>query len=137
MASRTMDMLNASEIKEAYQAWSEGWDVGRLAARYGVTPKDLSDRMKQIQRAQERRHAATHAGGTLGDLSARLFEQLDRLGEVDRTDTEALDAEIRRTQAVGQMAEEIIKNANTVLAATKLKADYTQEALNLPKLLEG
>lgn len=137
MASRTTDMLSKEELAEAYGAWSEGWDVGRLAARYGVTPKALADLMERIQRAQERRHAATHSGGTLGELSARLFQQLDRLGAVDRADIEALDAEIRRTQAVGQMAEEIIRNANLVLTATKLKADYTTEALNLPKLLEG
>ena len=44
-----------------------------------------------------------------------LFRQLDRLESVDRTDAEAMQAEIARSKAVQQVAGKVIENGRLVL----------------------
>jgi len=45
---------------------------------------------------------------TLGDLNNYLFEQLDKLGDEDLTGDE-LDSEIRRSEAMAKVSEQIIR----------------------------
>lgn len=59
----------------------------------------------------------------LGDLDAHLFAQLDRLAEPGLT-PEQLDAEVKRSQAVVALADQIIGNAETKLRAAKLFAEH-------------
>lgn len=53
---------------------------------------------------------------TLNDLNNFLFGQLERLDNPDMT-PEELETEIKRSEAMTDVAEQVIKNANTVLAA--------------------
>ena len=51
---------------------------------------------------------------TLTDLNNHLFEQLERLNDEELTD-EQLEKEIKRTDAMKDIATQIIANANIVL----------------------
>lgn len=55
------------------------------------------------------------------DLNNHLFMQLERLGDEDM-DMDALEKEIKRTDAIVGVSEQIINNANTALNAAKLVA---------------
>jgi hypothetical protein len=74
---------------------------------------------------------------TLGDLNNHLFAQLERLNDEDLMG-EKLSEEIRRTEAVTDVASQIIANGALVLKAKvayedNLSADKTDR----PKMLEG
>jgi len=74
---------------------------------------------------------------TLGDLNNHLFAQLERLNDEDLTG-DKLAEEIRRTEAVTDVASQIIANGALVLKARvayedNLSADKTDR----PKMLEG
>ncbi|SEJ35888.1 hypothetical protein SAMN05660742_106100 [Propionispira arboris] len=74
---------------------------------------------------------------TLGDLNNHLFAQLERLNDEDLTG-DKLAEEIRRTEAVTDVASQIIANGALVLKAKvayedNLSADKTDR----PKMLEG
>ncbi|OTN76761.1 hypothetical protein A5886_001840 [Enterococcus sp. 8G7_MSG3316] len=75
---------------------------------------------------------------TLSDLNNFLFGQLERLDNPDMTHEE-LDAEIKRTSAMTDVAEKVIKNANTVLEAEKLYSgkDGWVDPKRRPKMIEG
>jgi hypothetical protein len=74
---------------------------------------------------------------TLGLLNEKLFAELENLEKVDVKDTKTLDAEVERAKAVEGISKTIIDNAETVLAATRMRMSYTKHAIEMPKLLEG
>lgn len=51
---------------------------------------------------------------TLGDLNNHLFEQLERLNDDDLTDEE-LEREIRKSDAMVKVSEQIIQNGQLAL----------------------
>lgn len=61
--------------------------------------------------------------GTLKDLNLTLFEQLERLNDLEETNGENLDREINRAKAMAQISTTIIKNASVILEAKRM-ADY-------------
>lgn len=73
----------------------------------------------------------------LSDLNNHLFEQLERLNDEDLKGEE-LDKEIRRSQAMGDVAERIIDNANLVFKAAKFNREMydPRDEEKLPNLLE-
>lgn len=73
---------------------------------------------------------------SLQDLNDHLFAQLERLSDED-LDGEALEKEIARSKAVGDMAGKIIDNAHVVLEGEKLRAEYGGRNFALPKMLEA
>lgn len=62
----------------------------------------------------------------LTDLNNILFEQIERLND-DDLHGEALKQQIKRSQAIENVAGMIIANANTVLKAEKLKMVYAMD----------
>lgn len=60
---------------------------------------------------------------TLGDLNNALFEQIERLQDDELSD-EALEKEIRRSEAVTKIAKNIIDNGNLALSAKKYLDEY-------------
>lgn len=58
----------------------------------------------------------------LADLNEYLFEALDRITN-DELEGETLDAEIKRTEAITDVAEKIIENAGLQLKALTLVAE--------------
>ena len=73
---------------------------------------------------------------TLVDLNNHLFEQLERLNDEELTDEE-LEKEIKRTDAMKDIATQIIANANIVLKATELNMEYSRNEVNVPQMLIG
>ena len=73
---------------------------------------------------------------TLVDLNNHLFEQLERLNDEELTDEE-LEKEIKRTDAMKDIATQIIANANIVLKATELNMEYSRNEVNVPQMLLG
>ena len=65
-----------------------------------------------------------------------LFEQLERLNDEELTDEE-LEKEIKRTDAMKDIATQIIANANIVLKATELNMEYSRNEVNVPQMLIG
>ena len=68
------------------------------------------------------------------DLHNHLFEQLERLND-DDLKGEELGQEIRRGNAMSQIAMQIIANGNLMLNAHKI-ADNANGEMKLPLLLE-
>lgn len=59
----------------------------------------------------------------LSDLNNHLFAQLERLSEEDLT-AEQVEQEVKRTDAIVDVAEQIIKNADMVLKGVKILAEH-------------
>ena len=134
---RTTDMIDRQTLADAYDAYVRGMEVGRLAARLDVYPVDLKAKFDEMTAERERRAKSPRAN-TMGRLQDALFDELDRLGSLDLTDTDALKAEIERSKAVEGIARATIENVGVAIEATRLKAQYTQNAtVTMPKLLEG
>lgn len=76
------------------------------------------------------------ARNTLYDLNNHLFEQLERLNDDELTD-EQLEKEIKRTDAMTDIATQIISNAHVVLKATELKMEYSRGDVAVPRMLTG
>lgn len=72
---------------------------------------------------------------TLTDLNNYLFESLERLLDDDLSD-EALDREIRRSNAVTDVAEALIRSGELSVKAAKYKTEYGNSA-DIPKLIGG
>lgn len=64
----------------------------------------------------------------LTDLNNHLFAQLERLGEEDAT-IEAIELEVKRTDAMVGVAKQITANADLQLRAAKLFADHGPQVL--------
>jgi len=59
----------------------------------------------------------------LTDLNDHLFAQLERLGQ-ENLSPEDIDKEIKRTDAIVAVSEQIVNNANISLKAASLVAEY-------------
>lgn len=77
------------------------------------------------------------AGGKnmLGRLTDVLFEELERLNEIDATDTKALEAEVKRSRAIQGVAREVNASAATIMDQAKLMAEHGKYAPDPAKLL--
>lgn len=73
---------------------------------------------------------------TLVDLNNHLFEQMERLNDDDLT-MEELEKEIKRTDAMKDIATQIIGNASILLKATELNMEYSRGDIAVPKMLTG
>ena len=134
---RTTDMIDRQTLADAYEAYVHGMEVGRLAARLDVYPADLKAKFDEMTEERERRAKSPRANA-MGRLQDALFAELDRLDAIDLTDTDALKAEVERSKAVEGIAHASIANVGIAIEATRLKAQYTQNAtVTMPKLLEG
>lgn len=65
-----------------------------------------------------------------------LFRQLDRLEAVDRSDPDALRAEIDRSKAVEGITRTVIDNGKLVLDVARAGTDVG-EAVKVPKAMLG
>lgn len=73
---------------------------------------------------------------TLGDLNNHLFAQLEKLNDED-LNGEALDAEIRRTEAMAKISEQIIKTGELQFKAMQHMDEYGYERTKaVPEMLE-
>lgn len=57
------------------------------------------------------------------DLNNHLFAQLERLSEEDLT-AEQIDKEVKRTDAIVAVSQQIVQNADLALKGAKLVAEY-------------
>lgn len=69
----------------------------------------------------------------LKDLNDHLFAELERLSDEELTEDE-LNKEISRADAIANVAEKIISNADTVLKAVKMQNEYGA-GVEVPKML--
>ena len=73
---------------------------------------------------------------TLGDLNNYLFAQLDAITN-EELEGEKLEAEIKRTEAVAKISDQIIKNGELQYKAMKHMDEYGYERKkNVPEMLE-
>lgn len=73
---------------------------------------------------------------TLGDLNNHLFAQLEKLGDDDLTG-EKLESELKRTDAICDISEQIIKNGELQYKAMKHMDEYGYERQKaVPEMLE-
>lgn len=69
---------------------------------------------------------------TLSDLNNHLFEQLERISDVE---DEKLPAEIERAKAVSTVAKNIIENGKLALDAEKFRDDKLDANRKVPRML--
>lgn len=70
----------------------------------------------------------------LTDLNSHLFAQLDRLSG-DKLDTDQIETECKRAEAIVQVADQITANAKLQLTAAKLFAEHGNVVLpHLPQI---
>lgn len=72
----------------------------------------------------------------LVDLNNHLFAQLERLSDEDLA-ADHIDREIKRTDAIVSVAEQIVANANLAIKAAALVAEYGGDYEKPLALLEG
>lgn len=74
---------------------------------------------------------------TLSDLNNHLFEQLERLND-DELDDEQLEKEIKRSEGMTKIAEQIIKNGELALKTMKHMDEYgyDRKDRDMPAMLE-
>lgn len=72
----------------------------------------------------------------LVDLNNHLFAQLERLSEEDLTQ-DAIEQEIKRTDAIVSVSEQIVANANLALRAAALVAEYGGNYESMLPMLEA
>lgn len=70
------------------------------------------------------------------DLNNHLFAQLERLGDEELT-AEQIEQEIKRTDAIVNVSEQIIGNANLALKAASLVAEYGGNFIPLLPMIEN
>lgn len=71
------------------------------------------------------------------DLNNHLFEEMERLND-DEISDEKLTKEIKRTNAMVDLAEQIVNNAKVILDANKFKIEYSRSAnVKVPEMLTG
>ena len=72
----------------------------------------------------------------LSDLNNHLFEELERLNDEDLTG-DALMEEIKRSEAITDIAGKIIENGSLVLKAVHKQNEYGRTLNDVPKMLIG
>lgn len=73
---------------------------------------------------------------TLVDLNNYLFEQIEKLNDIDLKG-DNLKEEINRSKALTDISRTIIDNANTILSAKRLQADTLgRSGVTIPKMLK-
>lgn len=70
------------------------------------------------------------------DLNNHLFEQMERLNDEDLSG-EQLEKEIKRAKAMTDVSSQIIANAALGISAEKLKAQYGNQNIKLPRMLDN
>lgn len=74
---------------------------------------------------------------TLSDMHNHLMAQIERLGDEGlSSDPEKLEAEIRRSKSMAQLAGTAVNNARVMVDAAKHLADRNGQA-SLPRLITG
>ncbi len=70
----------------------------------------------------------------LTDLNNHLFAQLERLSD-ETMSAEQIEQEVKRTDAIVSVSDQVVKNADLSLKAAKLFADHGQSILpHLPQI---
>lgn len=70
----------------------------------------------------------------LGDLNNHLFAQLERLSD-ETLSAEQVEQEVKRTEAIVSVSDQIVGNAELQLKAAKLFAEHGQAVLpHLPQI---
>lgn len=73
---------------------------------------------------------------TLSDLNNHLFEQLERLND-DELDPEQLEKEIKRSESMTKIAEQIIKNGELAFKTMAHMDEYGYDkGAAVPRMLE-
>lgn len=73
---------------------------------------------------------------TLGDLNNHLFAQLEKLGD-DDLNGEELEAEIKRSEVMAKIGEQIIRTGELQLKAMQYMDEYGYErGKTVPDMLE-
>lgn len=73
---------------------------------------------------------------TLGDLNNHLFAQLEKIGDEDLTGEE-LESEIKRTEAMAKISEQIIKTGELQFKAMVHMDEYGYDRKKVvPEMLE-
>lgn len=72
----------------------------------------------------------------LSDLNNHLFEELERLNDEELTG-DALMEEIKRSEAITDIAGKIIENGSLVLKAVHEQNEYGRTSNDVPKMLIG
>lgn len=73
----------------------------------------------------------------LGDLNNHLFAQLERLADEGMT-AEQIDQEVKRSEAIVSLSDQIVGNAELQLKAAKLWAEHGAAIMPmLPKIGSG
>lgn len=73
---------------------------------------------------------------TLLDLNNHLFEVMERLNDPELRG-ECLEEELKRAEAIKDVAAVIVDNANTVLKASKFADECYDAQSRLPRMLTG
>ena len=71
---------------------------------------------------------------SISDLNAHLFAQLDRLS-AESLEGDALEAEVKRAEAMVRVADQVTENAKLQLNAARLFAEHGRAVLpHLPQI---
>lgn len=71
---------------------------------------------------------------TLMALNNHLFEQMERLND-DSLSDDNLKKEVQRSKAMTDVSAKLIENARLALEAEKLRAEYGENVVNVPKMI--
>ena len=72
----------------------------------------------------------------LSDLNDHLFAQLDRLSNKELT-AEEIEQEVSRTDAIVNVADKVINNADLTLSACKLVAEHGDHFMKRLPMISG
>lgn len=70
------------------------------------------------------------------DLNNHLFMQIERLGD-EELKPEQIEAEVKRTDAIVSISQQIIENANLALKAAKLVSEHGPDVGRYLPMIEG
>ncbi|WP_242186410.1 hypothetical protein [Sphingomonas sp. CARO-RG-8B-R24-01] len=72
----------------------------------------------------------------LSDLNNHLFAQLERLGDED-LDLEGIEKEAKRAEAITQLADHVIRNADLQLKAALVIANHGDRFMPMLPMIEA